>query len=69
MSKGHYKRQLDRIDTKNQYAPTFQFKSMGGDTQWMSLNQDSANELREWLDEQFPPQMIKLEEVEDKKSF
>ncbi len=69
MSKGHYKRQLARVDTKSPYAPTFQFRSTGGDTQWMSLNQDSANELREWLDEQFPPQMIKLEEVEDKKSF
>jgi hypothetical protein len=69
MSKGYYKKQLSVINIKGQYAPTFQVKSEGGDTKWMNLNTESASELREWLDENYPADMIKLDDVPDRKSF
>ena len=72
MSKGYYKRQLEKVDTKNEYPASFKVTSPNGDTNWMNLNEESVNDLREWLDERFPvvPKvMIKLEDVQDKKSF
>jgi len=68
----YYKDQLNRIDTKNEYPASFKVTSDTGETKWMNLNPESVQDLREWLDEQFPvvPKvMIKLEEVQDKKSF
>jgi hypothetical protein len=76
----HYKEQLSRVQTKGAYRPTFKICSGSGDTKWMDLNQESAQDLREWLDERFPREktfmdmvqekysMMKLEDVPDKKS-
>jgi len=65
----YYKDQLKRINTKQEYAPTFKINSVEGDTKWMNLNTESAQALREWLDENYPAPTIKLEEVQDKKSY
>jgi hypothetical protein len=64
----YYKDQLNRVDTKGDYDPSFQIKSEKGDTKWMGLNKESAQALREWLDENYPQETIKLEEVQDRRS-
>lgn len=62
----YYKKQLDRVQTDGEFAPPFKV----GDSKWMDLNKESAQALREWLDERFPkPEVfINLEDVPDKKS-
>jgi len=65
----YYRNQLNKVVTKSEFPPKFKITSVGGDTKWMDLNTESAQELREWLDENYPRPMIKLEEVQDKKSF
>ena len=66
----YYRDQLNRVDTKGDYNPSFQIKSEKGDTKWMGLNKESAQDLREWLDENYPipDKFIQLEEVQDRKS-
>ena len=66
----YYKDQLNRVDTKGDYSPSFQIKSEKGDTKWMGLNKESAQALREWLDENYPipDKFIQLESVRDRKS-
>jgi hypothetical protein len=66
----YYRDQLNRVDTKGDYSPSFQIKSEKGDTKWMGLNKESAQDLREWLDENYPipDKFIQLEEVQDRKS-
>ena len=65
----YYKDQLNRVDTKGDYNPKFKVTSEGGDTKWMDLNNESVKELREWLDENYPPVMVTLESVVDRKSY
>ncbi len=66
----YYEKQLNKIDTKQKFNPTFKITSVEGETKWMDLNKESAQALREWLDENYPiePKFINLEEVPDKKS-
>jgi len=67
----YYKDQLNRVKTDGVYPASFKVTSTEGDTKNMNLNPESVKDLREWLDERFPieqPKMIKLEEVQDKKS-
>ena len=65
----YYTDQLNRVNTKQEYPPTFKINSVEGETKWMNLNQESAQELIDWLMENYPKTMIKLEDVPDKKSF
>ena len=65
----YYRNQLDKVHTRKTYPALFKIQSDEGSTKWMNLNEDSVKDLREWLDENFPPVMMKLEDVQDKKSF
>ena len=50
----YYQKQLEVIDTKNEYAPTIQIKDANGDkTKNMDLNKDSAKVLVVWLQNNF----------------
>ena len=54
MSYNYYKDQLNRIDTKSEYAPTIKVSGSNGiSTKYMNLNDESANELVLWLKENF----------------
>ena len=50
----YYKGQLGRIDTMLEYAPTFQFKTEQAQTNWLTLNHDSAVELIMFLEQFYP---------------
>jgi plasmid stabilization system protein ParE len=50
----YYKKQLEKIDTKNEYAPTILIQDANGNkTKYLNLNQESARVLIEWLQENF----------------
>ena len=50
----YYKRELEQIDTKNQYAPTVQIKDANGNkTKWLDINKESAQDLVVWLQNNF----------------
>ena len=55
----YYRDQLNRVDTKGDYAPSFQIKSEKGDTKWLALNKESAQDLREWLDENYDEKLTR----------
>ena len=58
MSYNYYKNQLNRIDTKSEYAPSIKISSNGISTKYMDLNDESANELVLWLKENFNIKII-----------
>jgi hypothetical protein len=64
----YYKDQLSKVNTITEFPPTIKISSVGGDTNWMSLNEESAKEIAEWLMEKYPITMMKLEDVPDRKS-
>ena len=50
----YYQKQLEVIDTKNEYAPTIQIKDANGDkTKWLDINKESAQDLVVWLQNNF----------------
>lgn len=67
----YYKRQLEKLGRKDGFGPSFKFMSPTGDTNWMDLNPDSAEALREWLDEQFPQknELVNLGDLTDEQLF
>lgn len=64
----YYKDELKKVNTTTEFPPTFKISSVGGDTKWMSLNEESAKDLMDWIMEKYPITMMKLEDVTDKKS-
>ena len=64
----YYKDQLEKIETKGEYKPSFKITHPNGETKWMELNMESVKDLREWLDYHYPIQtgnvLIPLEETE-----
>lgn len=61
----YYRDQLDRVGTESQYKPTFKVSSINGDTNWMDLNKEAVKDLREWLDECYPPEDKNLMTLEE----
>ena len=59
----YYKGQLGRIDTMLEYAPTFQFKTEQAQTNWLTLNHDSAVELILFLEQNYPAAYIKARDI------
>lgn len=53
---GYYKDELNLVNTKN--LPIIKVTSSEGQTNWLTLNQECVNELREWLDENYPVKRV-----------
>lgn len=50
----YYKDQLSILDPKNENFPTrIKLTGINNQTKWMSLNDESANELVQWLKENY----------------
>lgn len=64
----YYKDELNKVDTKGDYSPSLQIRSEKGNTKWLGLNKESVQALREWLDENYPTEMVMLGDIEDRKS-
>lgn len=64
----YYKDELKKVNTITEFPPTIKISSVGGETKWMSLNEESAKDLAEWLMEKYPITMMKLEDVQDRES-
>ena len=59
----YYKGQLGRIDTMLEYAPIFQFKTLQAQTNWLTLNHDSAVELILFLEQNYPAAYIEARDI------
>jgi hypothetical protein len=64
----YYKDELSKVNTGTGFPPTLKISSVGGETKWLSLNEESAKEIAEWLMEKYPITMMRLEDVPDRKS-
>lgn len=64
----YYKDELKKVNTTTEFPPTIKISSVGGETKWMSMNEESAKEIAEWLMDKYPTTMMKLEDVPDRKS-
>lgn len=52
--KSYYSEQLAKIKIDKKFSPTIKIISNDTETKWISINKDSANELRKWLDINYP---------------
>ncbi len=64
----YYKDELKKVNTTTTFSPIIKICSEDGETKWMSLNEDSAKEISEWLMENYPIQPVLLETIQDRKS-
>lgn len=53
MNKDYYTEQLEKINPHVEFPPTFKFIGEES-TKWLSLNQESARALINWLENHFP---------------
>lgn len=50
----YYKDQLGKIVLDKTYAPQIKITSLNTETKWLELNEESASEIRNWLDKNYP---------------
>jgi hypothetical protein len=54
-NRNYYKSELDKVDAKSGHPANIKITSpgFGNDTKWLSLNDESANELVKWLKQNY----------------
>lgn len=49
----YYKTELEKINTESEYPAQMKIKSESGETKWLSLNQESASEIVQFLTDKY----------------
>lgn len=49
----YYQDELSKVETKSIYPANLKIRSISGETKWLNLNDESANELIKWLKDNF----------------
>jgi uncharacterized protein (UPF0333 family) len=49
----YYRTELEKINTKSEYPAQLKIKSESGETKWLSLNQESASEIVQFLTDKY----------------
>lgn len=53
-NQNYYSNELAKISINEDFIPSIKIVGGFAQTKWLPLNEESANELRKWLDKNYP---------------